>query len=88
MESDIIVEGFRRSIDDHGLIYRYFIADADSSVYSKIQTNVAYPGKMAVEKIDCLNHGVRGLNSTIYGIIKNTAYAKAHRDIVEKEISR
>jgi hypothetical protein len=88
MEPDILVEGFRRSLFDHNLVYRYVVADADSSVYSKLQTNVVYPGRIPIEKVDCKNHGVRGLNSKIYSIIHNTAYAKPTRDLIEKTLSR
>ncbi|KAK4882011.1 hypothetical protein RN001_005330 [Aquatica leii] len=42
MESDIIVEGFCRSIEMHNLRYKQFIADGDSCVYAKIQQIVPY----------------------------------------------
>lgn len=42
MEQDIIVEGFNNSIKMHNLRYKKFIADGDSSVYSKIKRNVFY----------------------------------------------
>jgi hypothetical protein len=38
MESDAIVEGFKQSIETHGLIYSVLIADGDSSVYKKLLT--------------------------------------------------
>lgn len=46
MEADIIVDGFRRSLMDHGLIYRYMVGDADSS--AKVQSQVVYPGRIPV----------------------------------------
>jgi hypothetical protein len=88
MEPDILVEGFRRSVLDHGLVYKYVVADADSSVYSQLQTKVNYPGRMPIIKVDCKNHGVRGLNSKLYGIINNTAFPKPHRALIEKNLSR
>jgi len=39
MESDIIAEGFKCSIEMHGLIYKTVIADGDSSVYQSILDN-------------------------------------------------
>jgi hypothetical protein len=88
MESDIILEGFRRSLDDHGLMYRYMVGDADSSVYAKIQSQVLYPGRIPVEKIDCINHAVRGLNSKLYSIINCTTYSKEIRDSIKAVINR
>jgi hypothetical protein len=37
MEGDIIVEGFKRSEEDYGLIYKFYIGDGDSSVFPHIQ---------------------------------------------------
>jgi len=37
MESSIILEGFQRSISNHGLVYSSFVGDGDSSVHSTIQ---------------------------------------------------
>lgn len=88
MEADIIVEGFRKSLPDHGLIYRYLVGDADSSVYAKIQSQVVYPGRLPVEKIDCINHAVRGLNSKLYSIVNSTGYAKEDRDLIQSVINR
>ncbi|KAJ8916477.1 hypothetical protein NQ315_014696, partial [Exocentrus adspersus] len=42
MEADIVVEGFNDSIITHDLKYKYFIADGDSTVFSKIKQNVSY----------------------------------------------
>ncbi|KYN13168.1 hypothetical protein ALC57_14644 [Trachymyrmex cornetzi] len=61
METDTIVEGFKKSVKEHGVIYSTFIADGDSSVYRKITGRKLYstiekiniletkPGKVAVE---------------------------------------
>ncbi|KAH9644550.1 hypothetical protein HF086_000324 [Spodoptera exigua] len=43
MESTIITEGFKQSLDMHGLIYSRFIADGDSSTYAKIINARPYP---------------------------------------------
>lgn len=42
MEADIIVDGFCSSESSHGVRYKYFIADGDSSVFAKIQEKVPY----------------------------------------------
>ncbi|XP_067214349.1 uncharacterized protein [Linepithema humile] len=57
MESDAIVEGFKNSLEMHGLIYRTVIADGDSSVYQSIKNNAPYREQMVhVHKIECTNH--------------------------------
>lgn len=42
MEQDIIIEGFNRSIEDHGVQYKYVVGDGDSSVYARIIERVTY----------------------------------------------
>jgi len=39
MESDAIAEGFKCSIEMHGLVFRTLIADGDSNVYQSISNN-------------------------------------------------
>jgi hypothetical protein len=36
MEADIIVEGFKRSMEIHGIKYTRLIGDGDSSIYRKL----------------------------------------------------
>ncbi|KAL5237597.1 hypothetical protein ACI65C_005007 [Semiaphis heraclei] len=54
MEQDIIVEGFRQSLEQHGLMYKYYIGDGDSSVYARIVEKVSY-GRDVI-KLECANH--------------------------------
>ncbi|XP_077260812.1 uncharacterized protein LOC143896691 [Temnothorax americanus] len=62
MESDAIVEGFKCSLEMHGLIYKTVIADGDSSVYQSIKNNAPYSEQMVtVKKIECTNHLLRNL---------------------------
>ncbi|KAF2891504.1 hypothetical protein ILUMI_14669, partial [Ignelater luminosus] len=42
MEADIVIGGFNSSIAMHGLRYKKFIADGDSTVYSRIKQHVSY----------------------------------------------
>ncbi|ODM88695.1 Exonuclease, partial [Orchesella cincta] len=53
MEADIVYEGFSKSIQQHGLVYAYFVADGDSSTYSPIKDLY---GGITVQKIECINH--------------------------------
>jgi hypothetical protein len=62
MESDAIVEGFKSSLEMHGLIYKTVVADGDSSVYQSILNNAPYREQMVtVKKIECTNHLLRNL---------------------------
>lgn len=62
METDIIVEGFRTSLERNGLIYKTLIADGDSSVYQAIRDSNPYAEYgVIVEKIECNNHLFRNL---------------------------
>ncbi|KAL1458849.1 hypothetical protein MTO96_043421 [Rhipicephalus appendiculatus] len=70
MEADILVEGFQRSTDMHGVQYRIFIGDGDSSVYYQIQTKVDY-GRF-IKKNECANHVVKCYTSRLYGIAKES----------------
>lgn len=58
MESNIIVEGFKCSLQMHGIIYKTLVADGDSSVHKKILEARPY-GDTVVEKIECRNHLLR-----------------------------
>ena len=51
METDIIVEGFKKCIEQHSVKYTKFIGDGDSSVYSTLISSV--PWGYAIEKLEC-----------------------------------
>ena len=60
METDDLVEAFTTSIQKYGLIYKYLIADGDSSVLATIQMNNPYRDYgVQVKKIECTNHLLR-----------------------------
>ena len=42
MESEATAEAFSKSVDKYGLIYRFLIADRDSSVLERIQAQKIY----------------------------------------------
>lgn len=58
MESDIILEGFRTSIQLHNLKYTKLVGDGDSSTTKKLQEVKPYGTKL-VQKIECVNHLLR-----------------------------
>ncbi|KAL4152676.1 hypothetical protein QTP88_000509 [Uroleucon formosanum] len=59
MEADIIVEGFKRSIDMHNLIYSQLIGDGDSSVMKRLYLAKPYGYDFVIKKIECSNHILR-----------------------------
>lgn len=50
MESDIITEGFKCSLEMHGLMYKTVIVDSDSSVYQSILDKRPYCEQMVTVK--------------------------------------
>lgn len=72
MESDILVEGFSKSLQLYGLKYQTFVADGDSSVHKRI--NDSYPYKEKVKKIECRNHLLRNMRKKIKELATNTKY--------------
>ena len=64
MESDIILEGFRLSLEMHGLIYSKYIGDGDSNIFKKLRDFPPYPN-IVVQKIECTNHLLRNLSNKI-----------------------
>jgi hypothetical protein len=73
MEKAIILEGFKRSIEDYGLVYWKFIGDGDSSVFKTVMS--IYPG-IQVEKIECTNHVCRNFTTRLMDISKNKIRGK------------
>lgn len=80
MEQDIIVEGFRQSLEQHGLMYKYYIGDGDSSVYSRIIEKVSY-GRDVV-KLECANHITRNLHDGLRKLVVNKHFSIHVRKIL------
>lgn len=81
MEANIISEGFKRSIEMHQVIYSRFIADGDSSTYSKILETRPYPD-VTVEKINCKNHILRNFCNKLQQLKLDTRYNIKERKLV------
>uniref|UniRef100_A0A6P7H249 Uncharacterized protein LOC114345145 n=1 Tax=Diabrotica virgifera virgifera TaxID=50390 RepID=A0A6P7H249_DIAVI len=85
MEQDIIIEGFKSSIEMHNLTYRKFIADGDSSVFTKIKEKVTYG--LEVQKVECMNHVLKNYGKNLHKIRNDTKLVPlAARKILSKEI--
>ncbi|KAJ8968814.1 hypothetical protein NQ314_002076 [Rhamnusium bicolor] len=94
MEADIIVEGFKRSLEMHGIIYSQLIVDGDNSVSRKLFEARPYGNKL-VEKIECRNHLLRNFCKKIRDICggkrsnsKNMPVLPGLRKIVENNVRR
>ena len=72
-ESDVITEGFKCSIETHGLIYDTLVSDADSNVYKSIMDNNIYRENNIVPKrILCMNHLLGNLCKKLTKVSKIT----------------
>lgn len=87
MESVAIVEGFKHSFPNQGLIYSKLIADGDSSTYKSILEAKPY-GNLLVEKIECTNHLLRNFCMKLEELTKNTCYPIKYRKLLGKNILR
>ncbi|XP_044744250.1 uncharacterized protein LOC123306346 [Coccinella septempunctata] len=82
MEQDIILEGFSKSIEHHGVMYKYLIGDGDSSVYARVLEKVSY-GRDVV-KIECANYITR-VSDKLHRLSKNTPFNISNRKILTEK---
>ncbi|KAL4112571.1 hypothetical protein QTP88_016326 [Uroleucon formosanum] len=68
MEADIIVQGFKQSLQSNNLIYSHLIGDGDSSVMKKINLAKPYGNDVIVKKIECTNHILRNYSNRLKDI--------------------
>ncbi|XP_071055949.1 uncharacterized protein [Onthophagus taurus] len=69
MEADIIVEGFKKSVEMHGVRFNRLVGDGDSSIMKKLVKARPY-GNRPVHKIECRNHLLRNYCNKIREISK------------------
>lgn len=84
MESNIIVEGFKKSIPEYNIKYKYVIGDGDSSVYARLIENVSY-GREIIN-YECANHSTKCLTTNLYRLTKNKLFSATERQILTKKI--
>lgn len=72
MEADGVVEGFKCSINMHGLKYTKLIGDGDSSVMSALNEALPYGHSTAIHKIECSNHLLRNYCTKLRNLTKKT----------------
>jgi len=81
MKADAIIEGFKKSVKERGVIYSTYIADGDSSVYRKIIQANPYP--VFIEKIEYRNHLLRNLAIKIEDIAKTKGRFGKLRHVID-----
>lgn len=86
MEQDVIVEGFCHSVAMHGIKYKYFVGDGDSSVYARIMEKVPY-GR-SVFKMECANHCVRNYTSHLHTLAADKNFPSESRKLLKPTIPR
>lgn len=67
METDIICDGFKHSIEMYGLIYLKLVGDGDSSVHKKLIESRPY-GPTLVQKVECKNHLLRNFCAKVRAV--------------------
>jgi hypothetical protein len=84
MESDAILEGFKCSVEVHGLVYKHLIADGDSSVFQKIKDCHPYDDvNVVVKKIECRNHLYRNVCNKVKAVAATKGRIGAIRKVIE-----
>lgn len=88
MESDIIVEGFLKSVEMYGVKYARFVGDGDSNVHKKLLDSRPYLN-ITVEKIECKNHLFRNMCNKIRDLVRDKKFGNiALRKIIGSEMLR
>lgn len=83
METDVIIQGFKSSIEQHGLIYETLIADGDSSVFGSLdQLNIYEDQGIVIKKIECVNHLLRNMTKSLKKLAQGSSGPKHLRDIL------
>ena len=74
METQIILEGFQKSVEMYGLIYKILVSDGDSDVYTAIVNSKVYEKYNVIPiRIRCYNHLQRNLYKHLDKIAKAAA---------------
>ncbi|XP_063238957.1 uncharacterized protein LOC134540255 [Bacillus rossius redtenbacheri] len=86
MEQDINVEGFKMSEKMHGVRYKYFVGDGDSSVYAKLVQNVSY-GR-TIQKLECANHCIKNYTGHLHKLAADKTFPPDSRKLLKQSIPR
>ncbi|XP_063376826.1 uncharacterized protein LOC134664153 isoform X3 [Cydia fagiglandana] len=86
MEAEILVEGFQKSEEMHGVQYLSFIGDGDSSVFAQLNEKVSYGQK--IRKTECKNHVIKNYTSKLYKILPDTKLPLYGRKMLKARLSK
>ena len=70
MESDGVIEMYRRSINNCSIRYNPFIGDGDSNAYSTIDRQRPYSATVFVRKEECVNHVAKRMGTNLRLLVK------------------
>ncbi|CAI6342668.1 unnamed protein product [Macrosiphum euphorbiae] len=88
IEADAIAEGFKRSIEIHGVKYSKLIGDGDSSVTKRLNEILPYGPICRVQKVECRNHLLRNYSQKLMALSKRTDYPIKIRKKISANILR
>ena len=83
METDIILDGFLKAEQTHGVRYTRFIGDGDSSVFPTLRENVPIWG-FDIQKVECANHACKCCRSSLEKLAANNPSYKRKDGLMEK----
>lgn len=82
METDIILEGFRKAEKQHGVRYTKVIGDGDSSVYPTLVAGVPGWG-YAITKLECANHATKCYRAALAKLAQDNASYRGKGKLTE-----
>ena len=83
METDIILDGFLKAEQMHGVRYTRFIGDGDSSVFPTLRENIPIWGH-DIQKVKCANHACKCYRSSLEKLVTNNPFYKGKDRLTEK----
>ena len=83
MEADIILEGFKKSEQMHGVRYMRFVGDGDSSVHPTLLQYVPVWGRY-IKKLECANHACKCYRASLEKLATNNPSYKGKGGLTEK----
>ena len=84
MESDIILEGFKKAEATHGVRYLRFFGDGDRSVYPTLLQYVPVWGHF-ITKVECANHAYKCYRASLEKLAANNTSYKGKGGLTENE---
>lgn len=83
MEPDIILDGFKKAEETHGVRYLQFVGDGDSAVYPTLIENVPIWGRH-IKKVECANHACKCYRSGLEKLVQEKPSYKGRGGLTKK----